>query len=97
MRLLSPPPTSYDYSSPQYGAWAESVWKSVQARVFLKASPSSEYWYFALGVIVTVLSFLAAFWADRYSCQIFVARESPSAQTTTSSVPGASGVEPAEL
>ena len=45
----------YDFSNPRYGAWAESVWKTVETRIFLKASPALEYFHFAVGVIVTAV------------------------------------------
>ncbi len=77
---------SYDYKDSRYSAWAESVWKEVGGRMFLKASPSLEHFSFALGVLVTLLSFLVVYWVERNSAAIFSLDASP----TTPSPPTSS-------
>ena len=61
----------YDFESNEYSAWAESVWKVTNARLFLKASPSMQHAHFAIGVIVLIVSFGIVIWGDRYSSLIF--------------------------
>ena len=61
----------YDFSSGQYSAWAESVWKTISARSFLKGSPSVEKFHFSVGVVVLVLSFVLVFLAERSVADIF--------------------------
>eukprot|EP00095_Tigriopus_kingsejongensis_P011224 maker-scaffold836_size90567-snap-gene-0.18 protein:Tk11224 transcript:maker-scaffold836_size90567-snap-gene-0.18-mRNA-1 annotation:"hypothetical protein DAPPUDRAFT_309169" len=62
----------YNFSSLQYSSWAESVWKSVNARIFLKASPGLDAGYFSIGVIVFLLSLALAFFAERNASKIFL-------------------------
>lgn len=58
-------------SNPRYGAWAESVWQTTAARVFIKASPSLERVHFAIGTAVLIISFVLVFWVARYAAVIF--------------------------
>lgn len=61
----------YDFSSAKYSAWTESVWKTISGRIFLKASPTLDKGFFALGVIITILSFAFVFWTERNASVIF--------------------------
>lgn len=40
--------------------------------MFLKAAPSRERGYFALGIIMLILSFTTVIWTDKYAAEIFV-------------------------
>jgi nicastrin len=62
----------YDFHDPQYASWAESSWQFTSSRMFLKASPYQERGYFALGIIMLVLSFCIVIWLDKYASLIFV-------------------------
>ncbi len=63
---------TYDYGyGRNYSAWAESVWKTMSARVFLKASPSLEHVHFAVGMIVMLLSFVLVYLADNNTDKLF--------------------------
>jgi len=79
-------------SNPRYGAWAESVWASTSARVFLKASPAMETTHFAIGLVVLVISFLAVFWINKYAGDIFPGPEAESGGAPAAEVaPSGSG------
>lgn len=83
----------YDFKSLKYASWAESVWKSVNARIFLKGAPSLEGGFFAIGVIVFVFSLVIVFWLNRHASQIFEAgtrtNSTESSATTVSTTGGA--------
>ena len=63
---------AYDFSNATYPAWAESVWKSVNGRIFLQASPNLEWGVFVLGLAVTVASFALVYMATKTAAEVFV-------------------------
>ncbi|TRY74891.1 hypothetical protein TCAL_04514 [Tigriopus californicus] len=85
----------YDFKSLNYSSWAESVWKSVNARIFLKGAPSLEAGFFAIGVIVFVFSLVIVFWLNRHASEIFEpgtrTNSTESSATTVSTAGGAAG------
>jgi nicastrin len=61
----------YDYSDGKYSAWAESVWKTAGARLFLKASPALQLGHFFFGLIIFVSSFFLSWWGTKKAPELF--------------------------
>lgn len=62
---------SYDWSSGLYPTWTESIWKVISGRIFLRASPSQDYWTLATGLVVLVVSFVVVYWTEKNAHLIF--------------------------
>ena len=67
---------NYDFHNDTYASWSESSWQDPTSRMFLKADPMRDRGYFALGIFMLVLSFVAVIWLDKFACDIFVQEES---------------------
>jgi len=61
----------YDWASGLYPTWTESIWKVINARVFLRGDPSHDHGIFSLGVIILVLSLASVWWLQQKAHIIF--------------------------
>ena len=61
----------YDFHNNTYAAWSESSWQDPTSRMFLKANPARDRGYFALGIFMLVLSFVAVIWLEKFGSDIF--------------------------
>jgi len=61
----------YDWASGVYPTWTESIWKVINARVFLQGDPSHDHGVFSLGVIILVLSLASVWWLQKNAPIIF--------------------------
>jgi len=61
----------YDWASGIYPTWTESIWKVINARVFLQGDPSHDHGVFSLGVIILVLSLASVWWLQLKAHIIF--------------------------
>ena len=49
----------------------ESIWKTINARMFLQGSPAHDQGVFVLGILVFAISVFSMFWIDKKSNVIF--------------------------
>lgn len=52
---------NYNFKSNLYSTWTESTWNDLSARIFLRPSPSHEYFTLTIGIIVFILSFIIVY------------------------------------
>jgi len=63
---------SWDSSdTSQFPTWTESIWKVIEARMFLKGNPATDHGIFATGVIISLASFLLVFWVNKNAEVLF--------------------------
>ena len=55
----------------KYPTWTESIWKTINARLFLQGSPAHDQGIFVLGILVFAISVVSMFWIDKKSNVIF--------------------------
>ncbi|KAI1305856.1 Nicastrin [Halotydeus destructor] len=73
-----------DWTSQKYSTWTESVWSRSRARIFLKPSPTKEWFTFGVGLLVVVLSFFVVYIVERKASILFT-------ESTSSLTPNMSG------
>jgi len=61
----------YDWSSGTYPTWTESIWKTIEARVFLRANPSRDWGTLALGLVISLLAIPSVWWMDKHAAALF--------------------------
>ncbi len=62
---------NYDYADAKYSAWAESSWKTTEARLFLVSSPSLQLGHFFIGLFVLIASFAGGYWGTKKAPELF--------------------------
>jgi len=62
---------SYVWDSHLYPTWTESIWKTIDGRMFLQAEPWREWLALGLGVTIALLSLPGIWWVDKHAATIF--------------------------
>ncbi|CAH2267190.1 jg2922 [Pararge aegeria aegeria] len=62
----------YDLTSGEFSSWTESVWQTIWARVFVRASGAGARLAAVTGALATAVAAILTFWLQRHSALVFI-------------------------